>query len=223
MVLHTPRSRFLTVLTPCWGRSLPDDRRHAGDGPGPRIDRSVCHRRPRSIRQRGPGRRARRKSRVRSRASSRHRASVLTLAATSTCTDGGRSPSDWEPRRCSPRRAVVLGRTTRDPNGPSVRTRFTAISPQLSFNFGDSDGWSYLSGGLGTSRMSVFVDDGDEPEQRRAGTLNYGGGARWFVKPRLAFSFDLRFFAISPLDQTDTEPASPRLTRMAFSVGVSIK
>ncbi len=110
-----------------------------------------------------------------------------------------------------------------DPDGPTVKTRFTAISPQLSFNFGDGDGWSYISGGLGTSRMSVFVDDGNEPDQRSARTLNYGGGARWFVKRRLAFSFDLRFYAISPLERLDTEPGSPRMSRMAFSVGVSIK
>ena len=115
------------------------------------------------------------------------------------------------------------GKDDPDPNGPTVKTRFTALSPQLSFNFGDGDGWSYLSGGLGTSRMSVFVDTGDEPEQRRAGTLNYGGGGRWFIKPRLAFSFDVRIFAISPLEQIPTEPGSPRMTRVAISAGVSIK
>ena len=115
------------------------------------------------------------------------------------------------------------GQDDPDPSGPTVRTRFTAISPQLSLNFGTGDGWSYLSGGLGTSRMSVFVDDGNEPEQRRAGTLNYGGGARWFIRPGLAFSFDIRLFAISLLPPINTEPGSPRMTRMAFSAGVSIK
>jgi hypothetical protein len=110
-----------------------------------------------------------------------------------------------------------------DPDGPTVNTRFRALSPQVSFNFGDGDGWSYLSGGLGTSRMSVFEEQETEPEQRRAGTLNYGGGARWFIKPSLAFSFDVRLYAISPLEQTDTEPGSPRMTRVAISVGISIK
>jgi len=110
-----------------------------------------------------------------------------------------------------------------DPDGPTVNTRFTAFSPQLSFNFGDGDGWSYLSGGLGTSRMAVYVEQPTEPEQRRAGTLNYGGGARWFVRPGLAFSFDVRIFAISPLDETDTEPESPRMSRVAVSAGVSFK
>ena len=115
------------------------------------------------------------------------------------------------------------GQDDPDPDGPPVNTRFRALSPQLSFNFGDGDGWSYLSGGRGTSRMSVFVEQDTEPPQRRAGTLNYGGGARWFARPGLAFSFDLRLFAISPLEQTDTEPGSPRMTRVAINVGVSIK
>ena len=115
------------------------------------------------------------------------------------------------------------GQDDPDPDGPPVHTRFRALSPQLSFNFGDGDGWSYLSGGLGTTRMSVFVEQETEPAQRRARTLNYGGGARWFARPGLAFSFDVRLFAISPLEQTDTEPGSPRMTRVAVSVGVSIK
>ncbi len=137
----------------------------------------------------------------------RWRSITFGLGASALFTSTSRSPGEDDP----------------DPNGPTVKTRFAAFSPQLSFNFGDGDGWSYLSGGLGTSRLSVFVDDGDEPNQRRAGTLNYGGGARWFVRPRVAFSFDIRFFAISPLEQIATEPGSPRLTRMAFSAGVSIK
>ncbi|MBJ83876.1 MAG: hypothetical protein CL462_13335, partial [Acidimicrobiaceae bacterium] len=105
--------------------------------------------------------------------------------------------------------------------GPTVKTRFTAVSPQLSFNFGDGDGWSYLSGGLGTSRMTVYKDQPTLPEQRSAGTLNYGGGARWFVRPGLALSLDIRIFAISPVEATDTEPGSPRMTRMAFNIGAS--
>ena len=115
------------------------------------------------------------------------------------------------------------GQDDPDPNGPPVNTRFRALSPQLSFNFGDGNGWSYLSGGVGTSRMSIFVEQETEPAQRGAGTLNYGGGARWLVRPGLAFSFDVRIFAISPLEQTDTEPGSPRMNRVAISVGVSVK
>ena len=110
-----------------------------------------------------------------------------------------------------------------DAGGPTVTTRFTAFSPQLSFNFGDGDGWSYLSGGVGTSRLTVSSEQLTVPEQRRAGTLNYGGGARWFVRPGVALSLDLRFYAISPLAQTATEPGSPRMTLLGLNMGVSFK
>ena len=109
------------------------------------------------------------------------------------------------------------------PKRSTVKTRFSAISPELSFNFGDGDGWSYLSGGLGTSTMNVYPEQPTVPEQRRAGTLNYGGGARWFVKPNLAFSFDIRLFAISPLPELEAQPGSPRMTRFAVNLGLSVR
>ena len=110
-----------------------------------------------------------------------------------------------------------------NPKRSTVRTRFNAISPELSFNFGDGDGWSYLSGGLGTSSMNVYPEQPTVPEQRRAGTLNYGGGARWFVRPNLAFSFDIRLFAISPLPELAGQPGSPRMTRFAVNLGLSVR
>src|ERR1700748_3869003 len=38
---------------------------------------------------------------------------------------------------------------------PSVVTRFTAVAPQVSFNFGNRAGWSYLSAGVGTARVGT--------------------------------------------------------------------
>ena len=96
-----------------------------------------------------------------------------------------------------------------DPTGPTLRKRFTAVAPQLSFNFGGRNGWSYISGGVGPSRLLLFSLDGAEPDQRRSNAVNYGGGARWFVRDHLAFSLDLRFYSISPLETTDTEPGLP--------------
>ena len=110
-----------------------------------------------------------------------------------------------------------------DPDGPTLRMKFTTFSPQISFNFGGRNGWSYLSGGVGTSRLSLFSLDQDEPQAPRVSTLNYGGGARWFVKEHLAFSLDLRFYAISPFEQTETDPGSPRMTVMVLSIGASFK
>jgi hypothetical protein len=59
--------------------------------------------------------------------------------------------------------------------------------------------------------------------EERLKTIDYGGGARWFAKPHLAFSFDLRFYAINPSAPTLTLPAGPRTRLMVFGAGVSIK
>ena len=72
-------------------------------------------------------------------------------------------------------------------------------------------GWSYLSGGIGASTWSL-VPDGLErlpAEHRQLKTINYGGGARWFIKPHLAFSFDVRFYAINPGSAYHRLPGEP--------------
>ena len=107
--------------------------------------------------------------------------------------------------------------------GVVVTSRFTAVSPQISFNFGHRNEWSYLGGGLGTSRLNVYPQQPTTPVQRGARTLNYGGGARWFLTPNVALSLDIRFFAISPLPQLGEQPGSPRMTLMAANIGVSVR
>jgi hypothetical protein len=107
----------------------------------------------------------------------------------------------------------------------SVTERFTYLGPQLSFNFGTASGWSYISGGIGGGKWSV-VPDGSlpkPPDEERLRTIDYGGGARWFAKPHLAFSFDLRFYAINPSSPTLALPAGPRKTLMVFGAGISLK
>lgn len=108
--------------------------------------------------------------------------------------------------------------------GPTVNTRFSAISPQLSLNFGARDGWSYLSGGIGWASFTTEREDqpvADAGTRTRA--INYGGGARWFMKRHLAFAFDLRFYAVSGQPAAVGRPAYPRARRMVFSAGVSIR
>ena len=107
-------------------------------------------------------------------------------------------------------------------DGPTVRTTFAAISPQLSFNFGSKDGWSYLSGGSGVSRLTISTG-AQGNESPRVRTINYGGGARWFVKRHLAFTLDLRFYAISPQPAEAGGAATPRMTLMVVNAGVSFK
>lgn len=108
--------------------------------------------------------------------------------------------------------------------GPTVTTRLSAIAPQLSFNFGHGDGWSYISGGSGWARITSERKDAPFDERAsRTRAINYGGGARWFTGPHLAFTFDLRFYAISPRAATATLPSYPRTKIMVISVGGSLR
>jgi hypothetical protein len=115
-----------------------------------------------------------------------------------------------------------------DGSTPAIRPsteRFTSVSPQLSFNFGSGHGWSYLTGGIGYSTW-YLVPEGQDPfpmDSARVQTINYGGGARWFKKRHLAFSFDVRFYAINPIPGSFGHADSPRTTLLIVGAGVSIK
>ncbi len=106
-------------------------------------------------------------------------------------------------------------------------TTVTLVTPQVSFNFGARDGWSYLSGGYGSAQIhgaasgqltvpatgaaTLIRDEG------RAAAVNYGGGARWFIREHIAVGFDLRFHRIAAVG---TQPG----TRIfALSVGLSVR
>ena len=127
---------------------------------------------------------------------------------------------------------ATLGRSTFSPPeangvavGRAVTQTFKSIAPQLSLNFGNGDGWSYLSAGLGPAVRSI-VPDGQEPttaDTARVRTLNYGGGARWFARPHLAFTFDVRFYAMDPGLPAGGRPGSPRTTFVVLGAGVSVK
>jgi hypothetical protein len=115
--------------------------------------------------------------------------------------------------------------TAQMPGLPSVTERFTSLAPQVSFNFGSSKGWSYLSGGISASRWSI-VPAGSAPlpvDDERLKTINYGGGARWFAKKHLAFTFDVRFYAINPSTSFTGFPPSPRTTLLVIGAGVSVR
>jgi hypothetical protein len=94
---------------------------------------------------------------------------------------------------------------------PDATTTMNVVAPQLSFNFGSSDGWSYLSLGAGTARVKA-------EETGSSSAINAGGGARWFIKRHLAVGFDLRVHKIAA--DGDTMGAS---TILSASVGFSLK
>jgi hypothetical protein len=103
--------------------------------------------------------------------------------------------------------------------------RVVTASPQLSFNFGTGHGWSYLSGGIGRSVWALH-ETGLEPsaaDVEPLGTVNYGGGARWFIKNHLAFSLDARFYQIQPGTPIPPQPGSPQQHLFIISAGVSLK
>jgi hypothetical protein len=127
---------------------------------------------------------------------------------------------------------VAVGRATKTPSSddatvtlPPAREVFRTIAPQLSFNFGNGNGWSYLSGGIGRSTWAIVPEGQDNypPDSEPLKTINYGGGARWFIKPRLAFSFDVRLYAINPGSPFGGLAGSPRTTLMVIGAGISLK
>ncbi len=114
--------------------------------------------------------------------------------------------------------------TTGGADGPTVHSQMSSVTPQVSFNFGKRQGWSYISGGIGATAFTAERQDAPlPPQETRTQTFNYGGGARWFSKKHVALSVDLRFYAISPQLQTVARPAFSRMTLVAFSVGAAFK
>jgi hypothetical protein len=85
------------------------------------------------------------------------------------------------------------------------------LAPQLSFNFGTSDGWSYLSVGAGTARVNAEATGSSS-------AINAGGGARWFIKRHVGVGFDLRLHRIA----ADGDTMGDSMT-FAASVGFSVK
>ncbi len=85
------------------------------------------------------------------------------------------------------------------------------LAPQLSFNFGTSDGWSYLSLGAGTAQVNA-------EETGSSSAINAGGGARWFIKRHLGVGFDIRLHRIA----ADGDIMG-RSSAVSASVGLSVK
>lgn len=111
---------------------------------------------------------------------------------------------------------------------PVVHTGITNLAPQLSMNFGQKLGWSYLSIGLGRSKVTSRVDASDTtlasvvPEAWNS-ALNFGGGAKWFMKQHLGAGFDVRFVKLASRSPTATLPSAKRTQMWTISVGISIQ
>jgi hypothetical protein len=112
---------------------------------------------------------------------------------------------------------------------PAVATRLTSLIPQVSFNFGHRLGFSYLSGGVGRTRAHSEVAEpvagtqiapAESPWVR---TINYGGGARWFINDHIGVSVDLRWFKVAAVAQSATQTALPKQSLLTASAGITLK
>ena len=111
---------------------------------------------------------------------------------------------------------------------PVVRTQVASLMPQVSINFGHKLGWSYLSAGVGRTRVFSAADEVGDSLQLIVPAawnqaLNFGGGARWFMKPRLGAGFDVRFVKLGSRGATAVLPAARRSQTITFSAGISIQ
>ena len=138
----------------------------------------------------------------------RWRAITFGVGASATWTRGSQTPTDPEGL----------------PLGPTVQTRLAVFTPQVSLNFGTRKGWSYVSVGMGPAIYTTKLAEAPDPtEVPRVRALNFGGGARWFAKEHLAFSFDLRWYSLGEQAETAETPFMPSTTRMVVSAGISVK
>jgi hypothetical protein len=105
-----------------------------------------------------------------------------------------------------------------------VDQRLRGLAGVISLNFGHREGWSYLTAGLGPMTFITYPG-GTRPAEAPpvSNTLTFGGGARWFMKPHLAFTFDLRFYQTRPEVQTPSYPRRQRSKLLIMSAGISIK
>jgi hypothetical protein len=81
----------------------------------------------------------------------------------------------------------------------SAAVDLRSLAPQVSFNFGTRDGWSYLSAGAGVSEIVARITGAtaQRGETGRVLTVDAGAGARWFLTERVGVGFDLRLRRLS--------------------------
>jgi hypothetical protein len=108
---------------------------------------------------------------------------------------------------------------------PAVAALVTTVAPQVSVNFGSRAGWSYLSAGIGRATLTTRVSTaGTAPERLldsgSRSSMNFGGGARWFARSHLAFTFDVRFHMVRA--GGDVMP-TPGTTLTAVSAGIALR
>ncbi len=107
--------------------------------------------------------------------------------------------------------------------GQTTKLTMRLLAPEVSFNFGSGNGWSYLSGGLGLGSVSTSTET-VSPGKRDTGQVaayNIGGGARWFITTHIAFGFDLRVHRLAAGDTGGV--VTPKTTTFTVGAGLSFR
>lgn len=117
---------------------------------------------------------------------------------------------------------------------PDTVATLTIVAPQISFNFGTAEGWSYVSAGIGAAQTTTTATGtsaaqttttatgASQPATRESGSmrsLNAGAGARWFLASHVAVGFDLRLHRVAAGRTLGT----PGVMLFAASAGLSIR
>jgi hypothetical protein len=126
------------------------------------------------------------------------------------------------PGRLGAGASVIQARATADPVSMTARV----LAPQVSINFGTSEGWSYISGGVGLASLTGRLHPPQEPGSRDSGTLpafNLGAGARWFFTRHVAIGFDLRMHRIGAASPPGGGVGTPAAFLGSAAVGFSLK
>ena len=129
----------------------------------------------------------------------------------------------------SPAPPVVPAGSTAPPPArtiPDVEATLSTIAPQVSFNFGSADGWSYLSAGMGIAEIQTATSGivaAGSVDSGSLSSINVGGGARWFRNRHLAVGFDVRFHLVAGEARPAPLRSTPRTTLVFASAGISLR
>lgn len=107
--------------------------------------------------------------------------------------------------------------------GPEVTTRLVAGAPQVAMNFGHRMGWSYVAIGAGSAAVTSNAPGVADDTSGSGLVIHYGGGARWFLRRRLAASLDLRFWALTPRPASFARSRAAATTRVVVSAGIAVR
>jgi hypothetical protein len=90
-------------------------------------------------------------------------------------------------------------------------------------NFGHRLGWSYVSAGYGAAQVdSDAAAIGDSPPANANSgwvpSVNFGGGARWFIREHFGLGFDARWHRLPAREV----PGGTAHSQLLFVLGVGL-